>query len=134
MEKNNMDTEFRYTYSAKEQDEIKRIRQKYQSQEENTMGRLRKLDESVTKKATTVALLFGIAGALLLGTGMSLIMTDIAAMLGMSGMTYMVAGLLTGIVGIAFMILAYPVYSKILVCERKKIAPEIMRLTDELMK
>ena len=134
MENHNTDTGFKYTYSAKEQDEIKRIRQKYQSQEEDTMTRLRKLDESATSKATVVALVLGIVGALILGTGMSLIMTDLAVLLGMTGMTNVIVGIVLGVFGIVLVALAYPMYSKILKRERERIAPEILRLTDELMK
>ena len=134
MEKHNTDIEFRYTYSAKEQDEIKKIRQKYQRQEEDSMTRLRKLDASATSKATIIALVLGIVGALLLGTGMSFIMTDLPSLLGITGMTNMIVGIIAGIVGIILTALAYPVYSKVLKSEREKIAPEILRLTDELMK
>ena len=134
MEGKNTESSFKYTYSAKEQDEIKRIRQKYQSQEEDSMTRLRKLDAAATSKATVIAVVLGIVGALILGMGMSLIMTDLASLLGMTGMTNMVVGIIAGVSGIILAALAYPVYSKVLEREREKIAPEILRLTDELMK
>ena len=134
MEGKNTESSFKYTYSAKEQDEIKKIRQKYQSQEEDSMTRLRKLDASATSKATVMALMFGIVGALILGIGMSLIMTDLAVLLGMTGMTNIIVGIITGVLGVILAGLAYPVYSKVLKREREKIAPEILRLTDELMK
>ena len=134
MEGKNTESSFKYTYSAKEQDEIKRIRQKYQSEEEDSMTRLRKLDASATSKATVIALVLGIVGALILGMGMSLIMTDLAVLLGMTGMTNIIVGIITGVLGIILAALAYPVYRKVLKREREKIAPEILRLTDELMK
>ena len=134
MEGKNTESSFKYTYSAKEQDEIKRIRQKYQSQEEDSMTRLRKLDASATSKATVIALVLGIVGALILGMGMSLIMTDLAVLLGMTGMTNIIVGIITGVLGVILAALAYPVYCKVLKREREKIAPEILRLTDELMK
>ena len=134
MEGKNTESSFKYTYSAKEQDEIKRIRQKYQSQEEDSMTRLRKLDASATSKATVIALVLGIVGALILGMGMSLIMTDFAVLLGMTGMTNIIVGIITGVLGVILAALAYPVYSKVLKRERERIAPEILRLTDELMK
>ena len=134
MEGKNTESSFKYTYSAKEQDEIKRIRQKYQSQEEDSMTRLRKLDASTTSKATVIALVLGIVGALIFGMGMSLIMTDLAVLLGMKGMTNIIVGIITGVSGIILAALAYPVYSKVLKRERERIAPEILRLTDELMK
>lgn len=134
MEDKNTESSFKYTYSAKEQDEIKRIRQKYQSQEEDSMTRLRKLDASATSKATVIALVLGIVGELILGMGMSIIMTDLAVLLGMTGMTNIIVGIITGVLGVILAALAYPVYSKVLKREREKIAPEILRLTDELMK
>ena len=134
MEGKNTESSFKYTYSAKEQDEIKRIRQKYQSEEEDSMTRLRKLDASATSKATVIALVLGIVGALILGMGMSLIMTDLAVLLGMTRMTNIIVGTITGVLGVILAALAYPVYSKVLKREREKIAPEILRLTDELMK
>ena len=115
---------FNYTYSAKEQEEIKAIRKKYEmpKEAEDKITQLRRLDAAVSQKATSVALIFGIVGAIVMGSGMSLIMTDIGKLLGV------------GIVGIVLVCLAYPVYNIILKKERKKNAAEIIRLTDELMK
>ena len=134
MEGKSTESSFKYTYSAKEQDEIKRIRQKYQKQEEDSMTRLRKLDASATSKATVMALMFGIVGALILGIGMSLLMTDLAKVFGMTGIANMIVGIIIGLLGIILVILAYPTYSMVLKREQDKIAPEILRLTDELIK
>lgn len=127
---------FNYTYSAKEQDEIKAIRNKYATPEEteDKMAQLRRLDASVTQKAQTVSLVFGVIGALLLGLGMSLAMTDIGKIIGLSGGMAMLIGIPLGIVGIVLVCVAYPIYNSIIKKEREKIAPEIIRLTDELMK
>ena len=73
-------------------------------------------------------------GALLLGSGMSMCMTDIADVMGMAGWLAMLCGIIVGIFGGVLVCLAYPVYGMIIKRERKKIAPEIIRLTDELMK
>ena len=77
-------TSFEFTYSAKEQIEIKKIRDKYiaPKEPENKMEQLKKLDERKTKKPTIVALVVGIIGALILGFGMSLVMTDLAVSFG----------------------------------------------------
>ena len=125
---------FRFTYSAKEQEELKKIRQKYQPQEEDKMTRLRKLDAGVTQKATWISLAIGIIGALVMGTGMSLAMTNLGEMLGLQGTLGMVIGVIIGIVGIVFVCLAYPVYHCVIKREREKIAPEVLQLTEELMK
>lgn len=133
---NNERTTFRYTYNAKEQEEIKAIRKKYSAPEEkeDKMAQLRRLDNDVTSKATTISLFIGIIGALILGSGMSLAMTDIGAFLGMGEGLSILVGILIGIPGIILVCLSYPVYNRVIKKEREKIAPEIIRLTDELMK
>ena len=125
---------FEFTYSAKEQEEIKKIRNKYTAPEEteDKMAQLRRLDASVYSKATTAALVIGIIGALVMGLGMSLVMTDIGAALGT--ILAMIVGVGIGVIGIVLICLAYPMYTRTLKKEREKIAPEIIRLTDELMK
>ena len=137
MDNNNQEKSgFTYTYSAKEQAELKRIRDKYTAptEDEDKMARLRRLDESVTNTAQAVALVFGIIGALVLGFGMSLIMTDFSEILGIGETMAMVIGIPVGIVGGILASLAYPIYSAIVKAKRKKLAPEIIRLADELMK
>lgn len=134
MEGKNTDIAFKFTYSAKEQEEIKRIRQKYIVQEEDGMTRLRKLDEKATSKATMISLMLGIMGALVMGTGMSLIMTDLAGILGMTAVGSMLIGIMVGLIGMALVVLAYPAYKKVLKTEHEKIAPEILRLSEELLK
>lgn len=125
---------FTYTYSAKQQEEIKNIRKKYAAPEEDKMEQLRRLDESVTRKATTVSLIFGIIGALILGFGMSLAMTSLGEILGSHRNMAMMIGVIIGIIGIVLVCCAYPLYNRTIKKEREKIAPEILRLTDELMK
>ena len=137
MDNNNQKNKgFSYTYSAKEQAELKRIREKYTApiKVEDKMERLRRLDRGVTNTAQIVALIFGIIGTLILGFGMSLCMTDISAALGLSTNTAMVIGIMIGVVGGIIASLAYPIYNAIVKVKRKKLAPEIIRLTDELMK
>ena len=136
MENNNENNGFQYTYSAKEQAELKRIRDKYTAptEVEDKMARLRRLDASVTNTAQAVALVFGVIGTLILGFGMSLVMTELAESLGISGDAAMMIGIIVGIVGCILASLAYPIYNAIVKAKRKKLAPEIIRLTDELMK
>ena len=136
MEHNNENNGFQYTYSAKEQAELKRIRDKYSAptEVEDKMARLRRLDASVTNTAQAVALVFGVIGTLILGFGMSLVMTELAESLGISGDAAMAIGIIVGIVGGILASLAYPIYNAIVKAKRKKLAPEIIRLADELMK
>lgn len=125
---------FSFTYSAKEQDEVRKIRQKYQPREEDKMQQLRRLDAGVTKKATMASIVIGLIGALIMGCGMSLAMTNWGEIFGLHGIGVMIIGSVIGIAGIVLVCLAYPLYNSIVKKEREKIAPEILRLTDELMK
>ena len=125
---------FSYVYSADEQEEIRKIRKKYEFQEEDPMSRIRKLDNSVTQKATAISLVFGIIGALIMGSGMSFIMTDLGSIIGMSGNMLWILGMVTGVLGIILVILAYPMYNNVLKKEREKVASEILELTEELMR
>ena len=137
MENNNQEKSgFTYNYSAKEQAELKRIREKYAAptESEDKMARLRRLDASVTNTALTVALVFGVIGTLILGLGMSLVMTELAEILGPYKDMAMVIGIIIGVVGGILASLAYPIYCAIVKAKRKKLAPEIIRLADELMK
>ena len=122
---------FSYTYSAQQQKEVEAIRNKYLPKEEDKMDQLRKLHAIPTQKAQTVSLAVGIIGTLVLGTGMSLCMTELSGFL---GGTAMLIGIPVGIAGMVLVALAYPLYNRILKAERQKIAPEILRLSDELLK
>ena len=122
---------FSFTYSAEQQKEIEAIRKKYLPREESKMEQLRRLHAIPTQKAQACAIALGVIGALIMGTGMSLAMTDIGAALGSLSM---VIGIVIGIVGMVLVALAYPLYNRVLKKQREKIAPEILRLTDELMK
>lgn len=127
----NQNDSFNYTYSAKEQAELESIRKKYLPRQEDKMARLRKLDSIPYQKAQAWSLSLGVTGTLIMGTGMSLAMTNLGAPLGTSAL---VVGILIGVVGMVLGALAYPVYNKVLHRERQRIAPEILRLTEELMK
>ena len=122
---------FRFTYSAAQQQELENIRKKYLPKEEDKMELLRRLHAIPTQKAQSAALAAGIVGALIMGTGMSLAMTDIGAALGSIAM---LLGIVVGIVGMVLVALAYPIYNHVLSKARQRIAPEILRLTDQLMK
>ena len=122
---------FEYTYSAQRQQEVEKIRKAYLPKEEDKMERLRKLHAVPTQKAQAVALAIGIIGALILGTGMSLCLTELGSSLGNLAF---VLGILIGLAGMVMVAAAYPVFNRVLKNEREKIAPEILQLTDELMR
>ena len=115
---------FNYTYSAKQQEEIKRIRQRYAPREEDKMEQLRRLDEGAKRPGTVVSLAVGTVGALLLGVGMSCTMV---------WQNLFVLGILVGLVGIVGVALAYPLYISVTKKQREKIAPQVLKLSEELM-
>lgn len=117
---------FQYNYSAAQRSEVEKIRKKYLPPEEDKMERLRRLDRSAAQKGSVVSLVVGILGALILGTGMCCVLVWAGA--------WFVPGIIIGLAGIALLCCAYPLYTRVTERERKKIAPEILRLADELMK
>ena len=119
---------FSYTYSASQQEEIKKIRDKYTAptQTEDKMEQLRRLDKSVTKPGTVVSLIIGVISALILGIGMCCTMVW--------GGDLFIIGIIIGVFGMIGVICAYPVYSAITKAQKEKYAAEIIRLSNELMK
>ena len=126
------DRSFQFTYSAEQQEEIMAIRKKYLPKQEDKMEQLRKLHHSATQKANAWSIGVGIIGVFFLGTGMSLIMTDLGTILGIiNSFGY---GLMVGLCGLILVASAYPIFNLVLKKERNRIAPEILKLTEELLK
>ena len=121
---------FEYTYSAQRQKEVEEIRKKYLPKEEDKMEQLRKLHSIPTQTAQSASIAVGVIGTLILGTGMSLCMTELGAALGSLAMIF---GIIIGLVGMVMVAAAYPLFNRVLRKERERIAPEILRLTDELL-
>ena len=119
-----MEEKFNYEYSAKQQQEIEKIREKYMPENRDKMKELIALDKSVSKKGRITAIVIGVISALILGVGMCLCMV---------WTEYMVIGIAVGVVGIAGLVAVYPVYSWVVKKMRKKVAPQIMRLSDDIM-
>lgn len=115
---------FEYTYSAPQQSEVQKIREKYLPKEVTKLDQLRALDAKVTKRGTAVSLVHGIAYSLLLGLGMSCCMV-------WAGKLF-IPGVVIGCVGLAGVAATYPIYNRIVKQDREKIAPEILRLAEEL--
>ena len=125
MSNNNPSKEtFQYTYSPAQQAELKRIRAKYLPPEEDKMEQIRRLDARVYNKACIFSLVVGILGAIIFGTGLSLCLV---------WQSY-VWGVLLGVIGVVTCLPAYPIYVHVTKKERDKVAPEILRLTEELIK
>lgn len=115
---------FSYIYSAKQQEEVKRIRGKYVPTEPNKLEQLRRLDESAERPGRLAALMVGVPGTLLFGVG--LCCTTL-----WNG--WFVPGIFIGVVGLIAMGAAYPIAIAVTKRRRKKLAPEILRLSAELI-
>ena len=115
---------FEYTYSAPQRSEIRKIREKYLPKEVTKLDQLRALDAGVTRRGTAVSLVHGILYALILGLGMSCCMVWAGV--------WFVPGIFIGCIGLAGVTATYPIYTHIVKQDQEKIAPEILRLTEEL--
>ena len=133
---NDEDKGFNYTYSTKQRDEVIAIRKKYAPSEPEDIDNitlLRNIDSEVTRKATVRALTTGVIGALLMGTGMSMLMTDLSSHMELDPGISLLIGIATGMLGLVIMCITYPLYIRILERERARVADEVIRLSDELL-
>ena len=126
MENKQENQAFCLVYAAEEQEELKAIRQKYLPPEQDKMQQIRKLDAGVTGRARMAAITLGVLGVLVMGLGMSCCMV-------WQG-NWFIPGIVIGLVGMAMAGLDYPVYLRVEKKERQRIAPEILRLTEGLIK
>ena len=119
-------TTFNYTYSAARNKEVESIRRKYMPHEESKLERLKKLDLRVQMAGTIESLCFGIVGALVFGIGMCFFLDVLAGAAWLSALFM--------IIGSLIMITAYPIYRKIAQKTKAELTPEILRLSEEIMK
>jgi len=111
---------------------IQKIRTQYTEKAHTNLDELKKLDAKVKRPANVFAYVFGSVSAIIMGSGMSLVMTDISEIVGISNP--MVYGIVIGVIGMLMAIVNYPIYKGILGSRRKKYADKIIALSDELMK
>ena len=155
----NQDIGFVYTYSAKENRELQEIRKKYlprekkekyimnqnekeflvqkirtqyTEKEHTQLDALKELDKKVKRPANVFAYTFGSISAIIMGSGMSLVMTDIGSIIGVADPMF--PGIIIGIVGMILALINYPIYKKVLNSRKKKYADEIIKLSDNIMK
>lgn len=109
---------------------IQKIRTQYTEKEHTDLDALKALDAKVKRPANIFAYTFGTLAALIMGSGMSLVMTDIGSTLGIAAP--MIPGIVVGVVGMAMAIANYPLFNAILAARRKKYAPQIIALSDAI--
>ena len=110
---------------------VQKIRSQYTENEPAQLDALVALDARVRKPAKIFGFAYGTVGAIIMGAGMSLVMTDIGTVLGMGDT--MVAGIAIGTVGLVLSCTTYPIYQKILKARKKKYAPQILELSERMM-
>lgn len=111
---------------------VQKIRTQYTEKEHTGLDELKKLDNRVKKPANIFAYIYGSVGAIVMGSGMSLVMTDIGKTVGITNT--MAAGVIIGIIGMIAVISNYPIYRNILGARRKKYAGKIIAISDRIMK
>ena len=110
---------------------VQKIRSQYTEPKHTELDALKALDTKVNRPANVFAYIFGPVSAIVMGCGMSLVMTDLGVTLGMENA--MVPGIVIGVIGLVMAIVNYPIYKKILSSRRKKFAGQIITLSDKLM-
>ena len=110
-----------------------KIRSRYTEKETTELDALRELDKRVKRPANVFAYVFGGISAVIMGCGMSLIMTDIAEIVGISG-DPMLLGIVIGVTGLALALLNLPIHKGILNARKKKYAPEILQVSESILR
>ena len=110
---------------------VQKIRTQYTERENTQLDELKALDKKVKKPANVFAVVFGSISAVVMGSGMSLVMTDIGSIIGIESPLF--PGIIIGVVGLVMALLTYPMYKKILNSRKKKYANEIIKLSDNIM-
>lgn len=127
----NNENTFSFTYSAKENQEVLNIRSQYAEVKQTELDQLKALDAKVKRPANVFAYTYGSVAAIIMGAGMSLVMTEIGAVIGLTNA--MVPGIVIGVVGMIMALSTYPIYKKILSGRRKKYAAQILTLSEKIM-
>ena len=111
---------------------VEKIRSQYTEARHTELDALKALDARVKKPAHVFGYVYGTIGAIVMGAGMSLVMTDIGTVLGMA--ETLIPGIAVGLVGLVMACTTYPIYQKILNIRKKKYAPQILELSERAMK
>ena len=127
-----MENNFHYAYNAEENQEAMNLRQKYLPQEQTDLQKLKALDAKVKRAPSTFAYIYGSISAIVMGAGMSLVMTDIAEKIGLGDAMF--TGIVIGVVGMLMALIYYPIHEAIMSVRKKKYAPEIFALSEKIMK
>jgi len=109
-----------------------KIRAQYMEKQMSELDSLRALDAKVKRPVNIFSYVFGSFSAIVMGAGMSLVMTDIASMIGMGGDS-MITGIVIGVIGMAMALVNYPIHKALMSSRKKKYAPEILAMSEKIM-
>ncbi len=110
---------------------VQKLRTQYIPAEPSALDELKALDKKVKRPVNIFAWSFGVLASLIMGSGMSLVMTDLGSVLGLENT--LVMGIVIGLVGMTMALVCYPIYKAILASRRKHYAQQIMALSDHLL-
>lgn len=110
---------------------VQKIREQYTEKKQDRLGELKSLDAKVKRPANVFAYVFGTVAAMVMGTGMSLVMTELGSLLGIT--EPLIPGVVIGVAGLAMALLTYPLYKGVLGARKGKYAGRILELSQELL-
>ena len=110
---------------------VQKIRSQYTEKQYTELDELKALDTKVKRPANVFAVVFGSLSAIVMGAGMSLVMTDIGAIIGLTDA--LIPGIIVGVVGLGMALLTYPIRNAILNSRKRKYGPRILELSEKLM-
>ena len=110
---------------------VQKIRTQYTEKENTQLDALKALDAKVKRPVNVFAYVFGSISAIIMGSGMSLVMTDLGQVIGVENT--MATGVVIGVVGMILALVNYPIYKKMLASRKEKYADQILKLSDEIM-
>lgn len=108
-----------------------KIRAQYMEKQTTELDELRRLDAKVKRPASVFAYIFGSIGAVVMGAGMSLVMTDIGASIGLTNA--MIPGIIVGVIGMAMALVNYPIYKGILKSRKRKYGSKILEMSERII-
>jgi len=110
---------------------VQKIRTQYTEKQHTELDALKALDAKVKRPANVFAYIYGSVSAIVMGAGMSLVMTDVGAMIGLA--SAMVPGIAVGVVGLGLALTTYPIYKRMLNARKKKYATQILKLSEQVL-
>ena len=110
---------------------VQKIRSQYTEKQHTELDELKALDAKVKRPANVFACIYGYLSAIVMGAGMSLVMTDIGSYIGLE--STMIPGIIVGVVGLLMALTTFPIYKRVLASRRKKYAGRILELSEKLM-